>query len=388
MSSEYTPLQMLGLLLRDARQCLAFERSRAPSLRVAVDRWLQGQRCRLKRLQRLGVEQMAVLAHAEVECAEAGFSAVNPPASGATHGIVAPWHLPESALAPGAVDWLTHPLLDTSTPDWSVPQLPAATRLRHHLASGRSGEPWTGLPGLASPVSPGPAAKLAVVLHLYYPELWPEVWAALRRLPEPCDLYITVPDFASTSLLAGIPADAPDVRFVPGPNRGRDVLPWLRLLDTGVLDRYEWVCKLHTKRSPHMADGEAWRQQLVSGLLGMPGQAQQLLDHLRARPRSGVAVPAHSVVASDAPRWAGSSLPALRRVRQQLGLPPEGKRDAFPAGTMFWFRPEALVGLKPLARAQDCFEPEMRQTDGTAAHAVERLIVTIAQSSGFELSTF
>lgn len=377
---------MLRLLLRDARRCLAFERSRAPSLRVAVDRWIQGQRCRLKRLQRLGVAQMAVLAHAEAECAESGFSLANPPASGADHGIVAPWHLPESALEPGAADWVIHPLLDTSTPDWHVPSLPAATLLRQHLARGRSGEPWTGLPGLASPVSPGPVAKLAVVLHLYYPELWPEVWAALRRLPEPCDLYITVPDLASTGLLASIAADVPGARFVPSPNRGRDVLPWLRLLDTGALDRYEWVCKLHTKRSPHMADGEAWRQKLFSGLLGSPGQAQQLLDHLRARPRSGVAAPADSVVASDDPRWAGSSLPALRRVRQQLGLPAEGRRDAFPAGTMFWFRPEALAGLKPLARSQGGFEPEMRQTDGTTAHAVERLVVTVAQRHGFELS--
>lgn len=377
---------MMRLLLRDARRCLAFERSRAPSLRVAVDRWIQGQRCRLKRLQRLGVEQMAVLAHAEAECAESGFSVVNPQESDAAHGIVAPWHLPESALAPGAADWLTHPLLDTSTPDWSVPSLPGATRLRQHLASGRSGEPWVGLPGLALHDRPSPATRLAVVLHLYYPELWPEVWAALRQLPEPCDLYITVPDFASTRLLAGIAVDVPGVRFLPGPNRGRDVLPWLRLLDTGALDRYEWVCKLHTKRSPHMADGEAWRQKLFSGLLGCPGQAQQLLEHLRARPRSGVAAPADSVVASDDPRWAGSSLPALRRVRRQLGLSADGGRDAFPAGTMFWFRPEALAGLKPLARAPDGFEPEMRQTDGTTAHAVERLVATVAQRHGFELS--
>jgi hypothetical protein len=379
---------MSGLLLRDAWLCLALERSRAPSLRVALSQWLEGQRCRLKRLRRLGVHQMAVLARAEAECAQSGFSAASPVASGAAQGIVAPWHLPESALASGAVDWLVHPLLDTSTPDWRAPSLPGATRLRHHLVSGRSADRWAGLPGLASRGRPGSAARLAVVLHLYYPELWSELWAALRQLPEPCDLYITVPDFASTGLLAGIAAQAPGVRFVPGPNRGRDVLPWLRLLDTGALDGYEWVCKLHTKRSPHMADGEAWRQKLVSGLLGAPGEVHQILKHLRARPHSGVAAPAQAVVASDDPRWAGSSLPALRRVRQQLGLSAEDKRDAFPAGTMFWFRPEALAGLKPLARAQDLFEPEMRQTDGTTAHAVERLIVTIALRNGFELTTF
>ena len=351
-----------------------------------MDRWLDGQRCRLQRLHRLGVEQMAVLVRAEAECAESGFSLVNPKASDADHGIVAPWHLPESALAPGAVNWLTHPLLDTSTPDWSLPSLPGSTCLRHHLATSRSGKPWADLPGLASQGGPVSTARLAVVLHLYYPEVWPEVRAALCQLPEAWDLYITVPDFASISLLAGIAADVPGVRFVPGPNRGRDVLPWLRLLDTGVLDGYEWVCKLHTKRSPHMVGGEAWRQKLFSGLLGSPGQASPVLEQLRARPRSGVAAPAHAVVASDDPRWAGSSLPAVRRVRRQLGLPAEGRRDAFPAGTMFWFRPEALAGLKPLASEQACFEPEMRQTDGTTAHAVERLIVTIALRKGFELS--
>ena len=53
------------------------------------------------------------------------------------------------------------------------------------------------------------------------------------------------------ALIPRIPARFPRARTLRYPNRGRDVLPFVHLVNAGVLDGYQAVCKIHTKRSPH-----------------------------------------------------------------------------------------------------------------------------------------
>jgi hypothetical protein len=369
------------LLLRDAWRCLAFERSRAPSFAHAVRAWLAGQAQRARRLWRLGPVVAAELWSTEWSCARAGLAVDRgeslPP------GACAPWHLPESALRDAPAAWLLHPLVDTGTAPWAPAPANGVSVLGAHLDAASGTSVWGRVPICGRDARPPTDARLAVVLHLYYPELWPEIYIALQGLSEAWDLFITAPAFATSPCIREIAATVPRVRFLPALNHGRDVLPWLRLLDTGELDGYEWVCKLHTKRSPHLSDGGRWRQQLLTGLLGEPGGSSTVLASLRVQPQAGVAGVAATLISPEHPRWAGSSAVAVRRVRRQLGLPEAGPRDPYFAGTMFWFRPCAVGHLKGLARQPALFEPEFGQVDGTSAHAVERLVVTVARAEGF-----
>ncbi|WP_353211318.1 rhamnan synthesis F family protein [Rhodovarius sp.] len=65
-----------------------------------------------------------------------------------------------------------------------------------------------------------------------------------------------------------------------------------------------------------------------------------------------------------------------------LGLQNAPIRGFF-AGTMFWFRPEALAGCARLSAEHDLFEPELGQVDGMAAHAMERFFAVMVEAAGF-----
>lgn len=54
---------------------------------------------------------------------------------------------------------------------------------------------------------------------------------------------------------------------------------------------------------------------------------------------------------------------------------------------MFWARVQAIKPILDLKLNSDDFEAELGQTDGTMAHAVERIFSFIATKSGYQTIT-
>jgi rhamnosyltransferase len=160
------------------------------------------------------------------------------------------------------------------------------------------------------------------------------------------------------------------------------VAPWLAWLRAGVFDRYGAVCKLHGKRSPHMAGGDAWRDELLQALLGSTAQTAGIVAQFQAQPRLGLLGPAAGYLpVAQANGWAKNRL-RVQRLARQLHAPLVGTEPRFFAGTMFWFRASALAPLRHSTLQLDDFPLEMGQTEGTVAHALERLVPSIVQAAG------
>ena len=64
----------------------------------------------------------------------------------------------------------------------------------------------------------------------------------------------------------------------------------------------------------------------------------------------------------------------------------EQTRPWFAAGTMFWFKPQAVQSLLHCPSIlQDAFEVEKGQIDGTLAHAIERVLGCATLANGYHL---
>lgn len=229
--------------------------------------------------------------------------------------------------------------------------------------------------------TPQPNVRAALVAHLFYLDLLPEIIECRAMLPKGAILHLTVPiDRAEQA--QRLVHDVPDVIIHVCENRGRDIAPFIALLNAGVFDAYDAVLKLHTKRSPHLLDGEIRRKLLFNMLAGERGSTWRILALFEA-PDTGI-VGWKDCYREAPPYWMGNEL-RVRRLAAQTGVPEDAVRLGFFEGSMFWFRPAALARLRQLDLSGEDFEPEERQLDGTLHHALERCFTITAWTDGYSV---
>lgn len=229
-----------------------------------------------------------------------------------------------------------------------------------------------------------PKAPQALHIHIYYPDLWPEFRDLLNRLDIEVDLYITLTwrGEETLALREEIKADFPKAWVMAMPNKGRDILPFLTLVNAGAFEGYRAVAKFHTKKSPHRIDGEEWRRHLINGILPETGLVPKLEAFL--------ADPSLAFWVADGQHftgkeWWGSNEERCRQLlaRCEIAMPEDVL--SFPAGSIYWVKPLMLSMLKALALNADHFEEELAQVDGTLAHAIERVLGFLALAAGQEV---
>ena len=237
------------------------------------------------------------------------------------------------------------------------------------------------LSGASGVRQPRPCA----VVHVYYLELVDEIATALLAAGNDWRVVVTTQACHAEEVAARLAARGITAEVEVHENRGRDILPFLRvanrLLDEGV----EVVLKLHTKQSLHMADGAAWRAELVGRLVG-PDRARQIVEAFESDPTLGCVAPEGHVLRL-AEFW-GANEDTVRHLCVRMGAPdPEPAHDEFVAGSMCWVRLSALRPLLDAHLGEWEFAAEQGHIDGTMAHAVERTLALAVKHAGFKTTT-
>jgi len=224
-------------------------------------------------------------------------------------------------------------------------------------------------------------ARFAVVAHIYYPDLWEEFAARLISLDIDHDLFITLSwrGKESVELARKIEAQFPNAHVTCMPNRGRDILPFVTLVNAGAFEGYEAVCKLHTKKSPHRKDGDEWRRHLINGILPRTDLSQKL-DAFMSNPDAAFWVADGQCF--EGGEWWGSNKQKTKALLRRVELDGVSETLSFPAGSIYWVKPLMLDMIRALKLSDAIFEPELGQVDGTLAHAFERAIGALAIAAG------
>lgn len=232
-------------------------------------------------------------------------------------------------------------------------------------------------------------ADLAVVIHLFYTELWTNIEDHLKRIDDPFDLFVTLPEhnrlFEST-----LKRFKSDVTTLVVPNRGRDVLPFIMLADRLHAGGYKSILKLHSKKSPHWDDGDKWFNELLDALLpARQGVIKDILKALRSPKTALVGPKGHYYDLRVYYRANRAQLLSILRQtlseRSSLEIDRRPEGYGFFGGTMFWINLEPIEGILKQHYGLDTFQGERGQVDGTFAHAMERAFTIVPEANGKDL---
>jgi rhamnosyltransferase len=235
--------------------------------------------------------------------------------------------------------------------------------------------------------------RVAVCAHVYYTDMLDEILALTDTIP--CDYdFIATTETAAKKLeieekVRGHKNIANVIVRVVEQNRGRDMSSlFITCRDLFLDDRYDVVCRLHTKKSPQVAAGKAngFKRHMFENLLNSRGYTSNVLDMFHDNPWIGVAVPplVHIGYPTMGHTWFANR-PKADEVAKMLGLKvtmdPDTPIGAF--GTMFWFRPKAIRPLFNHPWEWSDFNAEPHHLDGGLAHVLERLICYVAQNERY-----
>ncbi len=223
--------------------------------------------------------------------------------------------------------------------------------------------------------------KLAVLIHAYYPEVFREILDYLQQVEGiELKLYVSCPAECSRTIAGILEGCSHDYQLEQLPNHGRDVLPFLKLLPRAIDEGFEYILKVHTKKSTHRTDGDVWRRDLYDKLLTEQA-IRAALDTFASSPTTGILGPDGHLVPMSF-YW-GSNAHAVEKLACRLGIRPADLSDLnFVAGTMFFAQVRALQPLLGLALVDEDFDAEAGQVDGTLAHAIERAMSISALAAG------
>ena len=233
-----------------------------------------------------------------------------------------------------------------------------------------------------------PRFKSAVILHAYYEDLACElVEKYIAKYQDKLDLIITMRSDVKLSTLEKIKASFKNVFFVMVDNRGRDIRPFIKALKVADGFGYKYICKVHTKKSPHRVDGQQWRESLFADLLGAREHVAKIINYFELHEDVGIIAPRNSITDLSIPEINLGNRYWLEKLFARMDSPELFKtfKTSFPAGSMFWFRKDALDPLASNLLDEEEFELEAGQLDGTLAHSVERVTGAVANSQGFKV---
>lgn len=206
----------------------------------------------------------------------------------------------------------------------------------------------------------------ALIIHLYYIEMLETIYDEVKEIKDIFDIYISTIIDIKIEEIQRIKILFPNANIFIFENRGRDVLPFLKILNKIYDLGYETLCKVHTKKSlDRNKNGIEWGQKLRIELFN---NSEMIINKLSNNEINFYA-DEKSCKSFKEPFFYFTK---IKELAKYLNL--EFHNDFIvPIGTMFWCKTNRLY---PLINLKDYkyFSIEASYLDNQLEHAVEQII--------------
>ena len=233
-------------------------------------------------------------------------------------------------------------------------------------------------------------AKIAVIFHAYYADEILDVVRNLAVINIPFDMYVSSHEPINESNFAQL-SQMQHIKIDYFENKGRDILPFIRIFQKYSFYEYQFVLKVHTKKSNWVyskyanilgiESGKSWKNQLLRDLLGNQRNFLEISKIFENDKNIGIVTSLDSLISVR--RNKGGNKLSIWIIMRELGIRRNLNFYKFPAGSMYWFRPEIFSREIIQKLSTLVFEEELGQTDGTMAHGVERIVGVLVKNSKY-----
>lgn len=235
--------------------------------------------------------------------------------------------------------------------------------------------------------------KIALIMHMYFPDLIPECVHYASMMPTYADIYITTNTEEKRQAIIDafkvVECNKLDVRVVP--NKGRDVGPFLVESREYIYD-YDIICHAHDKKVGQLSPGtvgQSFSHKCFENVLRSREQVENILNLFEENPRMGIIMPPppnHSEYFITLGLEWGLNYSNTVELAEKLGIHVnmnEQKEPIAPLGSVFWARTDALRKVFDYPWSYEELPEEPLADDGTILHAVERIYSFSAQACGY-----
>lgn len=231
--------------------------------------------------------------------------------------------------------------------------------------------------------------RVAIHIHLFYADLIEFFTPFLERMPNEFDLLVSCSGDVTPQKIKKAYSKLPligKIIVIPVKNIGRDIAPFLCDFASQIME-YDLIAHLHGKKSLYNGGSTTgWLEYLAESLLPSNNEIKKIYNLLLKKDGYGLIYPLNYVgLPYQANTWLANRSRSLK-LAKHFGIKnlPDSYID-YPAGSMFWAKTEAITPLLRHGFKTNDFDPECGQTDGTLAHAIERMFGFIVKANGYKV---